>query len=64
MEATVGRGVSLSSQIRRSFVKVEHDTKGRRYVRIHGYVIRKTMQGRSNNYAPLNEIVYGEMEVT
>ena len=64
LEGTSGRGVAMQAQIRRSMVKVDRDQKGRKNIRIRGNVTRKTMQGRSDNYAPLDKNIHGEFEVT
>ena len=63
LEGTSGRGVAMQAQIRRSMVKVSRDQKGRKTVRIRGNVTRKTMHGRSDNYAPLDKQIHGEFEV-
>ena len=63
LEGTCGRGVTMQAQIRRSMVVITTDKRGRKQVRIRGNVKRKTMQGRSDNYAPLDKTIYGEFEV-
>ena len=63
LEGTCGRGVTMQAQIRRSMVAITTDKMGRKQVRIRGNVKRKTMQGRSDNYAPLDKMIYGEFEV-
>ena len=63
LEHTVARGSSTPSQIRRSYISIQHDEKGRKIVRILGNIRRKTMQGRSADYRPLDVTVFGELEV-
>ena len=53
----------MQAQMRRSMITITADKRGRKQVRIRGNVKRKTMQGRSDNYAPLNKMIYGEFEV-
>ena len=50
-------------QIHRSYLTIEHNNKGRKIARILGNVRRKTMQGRSADYRPLDVKVFGELEV-
>ena len=63
LEHTVARGSTTPSQIRRSYVTIQHDDKGRKIARILGNIRRKTMQGRSADYRPLDVTVFGELEV-
>ena len=63
MEATVCRGASLISQLRRSYIKIEYDEQGRKVVRIKGNASTKTMQGYSEGYKPLNVVINGNFEV-
>ena len=64
LEGTSGRGTAMQAQIRRSMVKVVRDSQGRKSVRVRGNVTRKTMHGRSDNYAPLDKTIHGEFEVS
>ena len=63
LEHTVARGSTTPSQIRRSYISIQHDDKGRKIARILGNVHRKTMQGRSADYRPLDVTAFGELEV-
>ena len=63
MEATVARGANLVSQLRRSYVKIEHDQLGRKVVRIKGNASTKTLQGYSEGYKPLDVVINGNFEV-
>ena len=63
LETTVARGASTPGQIRRSYLSLQHDHQGRREVRVHGNVRRKTMPGRAADYRAIDVTVYGELEV-
>ena len=63
MEATVARGANLVSQLRRSYVKIEHDQLGRKVVRIKGNASTKTQQGYSEDYKALDVVINGHFEV-
>ena len=63
METTVARGASLVSQLRRSYVRIEHDELGRKVVRIKGNASTKTLQGYSEGYKPLDVVINGNFEV-
>ena len=63
LEHTVARGSTTPAQIRRSYISVQHDSQGRRTVRVHGNAERKNMQGRNENYKPIDVKVFGELEV-
>ena len=63
LEATVGRGANLLSQIRRQYVTIQTDQTGGKTARIRGNAKRKTMQGRNSDYRPLDVTVYGHFEV-
>ena len=64
LKTTVARGASTPGQIRRSYLSLQHDHQGRREVRVHGNVRRKTMPGRAADYRAIDVTVYGELEVT
>ena len=63
LENTVARGKDCIQQIRRRYVKVEVDEEGREVVRIRGNVHKKTMQGRADDFKPLDVVVHGQAEV-
>ena len=63
LETTVARGASTPGQIRRSYLSLQHDHKGRREVRVHGNARRKTMPGRAADYRAIDVTVYGKLEV-
>ena len=63
LEATVGRGASLLSQIRRQYITIHTDQTGGKTARIRGNAKRKTMSGRSSDYRPLDVTIYGHFEV-
>ena len=63
MQNTVARGADCAQQVRRSYINFEHTEDGIEVVRIHGNVHRKTMQGRSANFAPMDKVVHGKEEV-
>ena len=66
LKTTVARGASTPGQIRRSYLSLQHDHQGRREVRVHGNVRRKTMPvrpGRAADYRANDVSVYGELEV-
>ena len=62
-DATCTRGVGALQQVRRSYLKIIKDEKGREMVRVQGYVNPKNNQGRAVNYTPLDKTIYGEYEV-
>lgn len=64
MEATVCRGASLIGQLRRSYVRIEKDERGRKVARIRGNATTKTMQGYKDDYKPLDVLICGNFEVT
>ena len=59
----MARGKDCIQQIRRRYVKVEVDEEGREVVRIRGNVHKKTMQGRADDFKPLDVVVHGQAEV-
>ena len=61
-DATCTRGVN-ALQVRRSYIKVLKDDKGRDMIRVRGYVNTKNNQGRGVNYQPLDKTIYGVYEV-
>ena len=63
LENTVARGKDCIQQIRRRYVKVEVDEEEREVVRIRGNVHKKTMQGRADDFKPLDVVVHGQAEV-
>ena len=63
LEGTCLRGVTMQAHIRRSTFAITIYNRGRKQVRIRGNVKCKTMQGSSDNYAPLDKMIYGEFEV-
>ena len=62
-DATCTGGVGALQQVRRSYVKLMKDDKGRDVVRLRGYVNTKTNQGRAVNYTPMDKTIYGQYEV-
>ena len=62
LENTVARGADCVQQVRRQYVNFENE-EGAEVVRIKGNVHKKTMQGRSANFEPLNVVVHGQAEV-
>ncbi len=62
-DATCTRGVGALQQVRRSYIKITKDEKGRDTVRVRGYVNTKNNQGRSVNYTPMDKTIYGQYEV-
>ena len=63
LEATVARGSDCVEQIRRSYVSIETNKEGEEVAKIRGNVKKKTMQGRSNNFEPMNLTINDEEEV-
>lgn len=63
MQNTVARGSDCVQQVRRSYISFEHNEDGFEVVRIKGNVHRKTMQGRSANFEPMDKVVHGKEEV-
>lgn len=64
LEAGCGRGADMVSQVRRQYVSLTTDMEGRREVRIHGNVHRKTQQGRNATYKPLDVKINGQFEAS
>ena len=62
-DATCTRGVNALQQVRRSYIKVLKDDKGRDMIRVRGYVNTKNNQGRGVDYQPLDKTIYGGYEV-
>ena len=63
MENLVARGADFVQQLRRSYIHFEQNEDGFEVVRIKGNVHRKTMQGRSANFEPIDKVVHGKAEV-
>ena len=63
LEATVARGSDCVEQIRRSYLSIEVGKNGEEVARIRGNVKKKTMQGRSANFEPMDVTVTGKEEV-
>ena len=63
LQATVARGSDCPLQIRRSYVSIEIGKKNEKVARIRGNVKKKTMQGRSSNFEPMNVLISGKEEV-
>ena len=63
LEATVARGSDCVEQIRRSYVSIEKNREGEEVAKIRGNVKKKTMQGRSSNFEPMNLTINDEEEV-
>ena len=63
LQATVARGSDCPLQIRRSYVSIEIGKKNEKVARIRGNVKKKTMQGRSSNFEPMNVVISGKEEV-
>ena len=63
LEHTMARGNTTPSQIRRSYITIQHDKNGKKIARVLGNVRRKTMMGRSADYRLLDVKVFGNLEV-
>ena len=63
LEATVARGSDCVEQIRRSYLSIEVGKNGEEVARIRGNVKKKTMQGRSANFEPMDVTITGKEEV-
>ena len=63
LQATVARGSDCVEQIRRSYVSIEVGKEGNKMAKIRGNVKKKTMQGRSSNFEPMNVTITGKEEV-
>ena len=62
LQATVARGSDCPVQIRRSYVSIEMGKQGEKVAKIRGNV-KKTMQGRSSNFEPMDVAISGKEEV-
>ena len=63
LQATVARGSDCPVQIRRSYVSIEMGKQGEKVAKIRGNVKKKTMQGRSSNFEPMDVAISGKEEV-
>ena len=63
LEADISRGTAVLGQIRRSFVSVQADDRGKHYITVKGNTRRKTNNGNSKKYKPMNFKIVGELEV-
>ena len=63
LEADMGRGTSVLLQIRRSFISVKADEEGKHFVAVKGNLRRKTNNGNSSKFKPMNFKISSELEV-
>ena len=63
LQATVARGSDCVEQIRRGYVSIAVGKEGDKVAKIRGNVKKKTMQGRSSNFEPMNVTITGTEEV-
>ena len=63
LESDISRGTAVLGQIRRSFVSIKADGEGKHYIVVKGNARRKTNNGNSKKYKPMNFKIMGELEV-
>ena len=63
LEADIGRGTGVLSQIRRSYVRPSTDEDGHPIIAVKGNVTRKTNSGKSKHYKPMDFRIRGQQEV-
>ena len=63
LETTVARGSDCPVQIRRSYVSIEVGKQGGKVAKLRGNVKKKTMQGRSSNFEPMDLTIAEKEEV-
>ena len=63
LESDISRGTAELGQIRRSFVSIKADGEGKHYIVVKGNARRKTNNGNSKKYKPMNFKIMGELEV-
>ena len=63
LESDISRGTAVLGQIRRSFMSIKADGEGKHYIVVKGNARRKTNNGNSKKYKPMNFKIMGELEV-
>ena len=63
LEADVSRGTAVLGQIRRSFISIKADEEGEHFIAVKGNVRRKTNNGNSKKFKPMNFKIRGKLEI-